>query len=468
MNRRTTIASSLAALLVVACGAPAAAPPPPPRSSAATISLSVSAEGTAEGRLAWAWLPEPVFTALVEHQLTDALVVDLIEGLRVTEPLTLGEAPRAIGAIEGEGAGGFLVVLQPPGGDFFPALLGGPTGESRRGLSEIVRPMSTDPLEVTVRLSRPSPPRPAEERCAGDGRVLITLEVPEVGGTIGNDTARRLCVVLPDDYEASVPRRYPTVYLLNGYGGSDTSYLHLASSHPEAILVGVDGRSRFGTTYYYDTPAAGRWEVLLERAVAEVDRRFRTVADPSRRGLLGHSTGGYNAISLALRRTDLFMAAAASSPDGLDLDAWLFDGDTARPTWLQWTRLEDTLGGPGQMVSYALQLDDASRAGGVVWPFDLATGARDPEVWARWARRTPMGLLEDPAVLERARRHLSDRLFISVGRRDAFGLFPPAERFHRRLDELEIAHAWVPTDGDHFEGSQERREAALAYLLERL
>lgn len=460
-------ALGLLALLCAGCGS---APPRAvtPRSSPATLTLRLASEApTEEGRVAWTWLGEEDFTAFEGGQLSDAQIVDLIVGLRVTDPVTLGSEPAQIGEVDAPGAGGFVAVFQAPGGDFLGALMGRPTGGNLRGVSELVRPASPDPLTVDLTLSAPAARQPPE-RCQGPRRELVILEMPEVAGEIGNDPARRLCVMLPADYATSAPRRYPVVFLLPGYGGSDTTYGHLAETDPDAILVGVDGRTAFGTTYFHDTEYAGAWEQLVERAVRTVDERFRTVADPSRRGALGHSTGGYNAISLALRRTDLFMAAAASSPDGLDLEAWLFDGDRVRPRWLTWTQLEATLGGPGQLRSYAVQLDDASHPGALVWPFDLETGARDDEVWARWERVTPMGMLEDSAVVSRARSNLADRLFISVGRRDAFGLFEPAEAFHERLVELEIEHAWAPTDGTHFEGSAERREAGLRYLLERL
>lgn len=453
----------LVALLVAACGTPP--PATRPTSSPATLTLALVAPNAPRGRVAWAWLPQDAFEGFSRGQPEDAHFVTLLESLRTTDPVELGDAPIEVGAFDAPGAGGFLVILQPPDGDFLSAVTGHPVNGGRFALSELVRPPSPDPMMITVQLDAP-PERPASpERCAGDGRELITLEVPEVAGLVGNDPMRRLCVALPASYGASSVRRYPVVFLMHGYGGNDTTYMSLADEGHELILVGVDGRAAFGTSYFHRTDMGGDWEVLLERAVAEVDRRFRTVADPSHRALLGHSTGGYNAISLALRRTDLFTAAAASSPDGLDFGAWLFDDDAqVRSPYLAWTRLEVTLGDSGQMISYAAQLDDASRPDALAWPFDLATGARDDEVWARWEQNTPAGLLEDGSVRTRAQRHLGGRLYLSVGRNDAFGLFPPAERFHERLDELEIEHTWVPTAESHFEGSDRRRAAGLAFL----
>lgn len=463
-------ASWLAVLVLAACGAPGAAESAP-SSHPSAVALEVSAAApTREGRVVWAWLEEEDFRSYREGSFSDALLVRLLEALEVSEPLTLGPDPIPVGRVSIRRPGGFVVAFQPPGGEVWDTLRGRPYDGAAYALSSTVRPSSGHdlPREIVELVPENGPSSPLEETCRGPRRELLRLEVPEVAGEIGNDPSRRFCVVLPESYEASAVRRYPVVYLLPEYGGSDTTYLNLADPDPGVILVGVDGRTRFGTTYFYDTAYAGAWMVLLARAVSEIDRRFRTVADPRARGLLGHSTGGFNAISLALRRTDLFGAAAASSPDALDLDSWTFLHAHARSPFRQWTRLDAQLGGAGRIVSYAVQFDDASHPGAIVWPFDLRTGARDGAVWARWRRANPLAMLEEPAVIERARNHLSGRLFVSVGRRDAFGLFEPAERFHQRLVELEIDHAWVPTEGGHFEGSDERRAAGLAFLVERL
>ncbi|MGE0786736.1 MAG: alpha/beta hydrolase [Sandaracinaceae bacterium] len=468
---------SALAVLMLACGGPPLAAPPP-RSSAATIALElVSTDGDLSGgRVAWAWMPEDEFAPLAAGQPTDATLVALFEAFRVTEPIDLATgAPETVGEVDASGAGGFVAVYEPLRGHFLETVAGRPSPASRLALSEIVRPMSTDPVTVRIELRARPEGAPRPERCAGERRELTVIDAPEVVGEADNDPSRRLCVMLPPSYATAPDRRYPTIYLLHGYGGDDTVYLHLAdardrlaeSGAPEAILVGVDSHARYGASYFHDTPYAGAWEGFIAHAVREIDARYRTQADPRMRGLIGHSTGGYNAISLALRRTDLFTAAAASSPDGLDFDAWLFDGGHARPLWLHWTRLEAAFGGGGQMISYAAQLDPEARAE-PAWPFDLRTGERDATVWARWVAATPRALLDDPAVARRVERNLNDRLFISVGRHDAFGLFDPAERFHARLDELGIANTWAPTDGTHFDGSQERREAGLAFLLERM
>ncbi len=460
---RSWLAFTLLAATLAACGSA------PPRRSAFAEPRSVglmvtSARPTPRGRVVWAWLEGPDFDAYAEHELTDALFVRLIEALHVSEPVELGPEPLEVDRVSARGPGGFVVAFQPPNGHVWETLLGHPADGSAFATAAL---SAEDEDAVRVRLSA-APSHPPAERCSGPRRQLVLLEVPEVAGAIGNDTTRRLCVMLPEDYERNTARRYPVVFLLPGYGGSDTTYMHLADDDPPAILVGVDGRTRFGTTYFYDTAYAGAWEHFIARAVAEIDQRFRTVADPRSRGLLGHSTGGFNAISLAIRRTDLFTAAAASSPDALDLESWLFTEGRANPTFLQWTRVEDQTAGAGQMVSYAVQFDEAAQPGAIPWPFDLATGVRDDAVWARWRRASPIVMLDDHAAARRVRENLAGRIFVSVGRHDAFGLFAPAERFHRRLDALEIEHVWAPTEGNHFEGSQERRAAGLAFLLQRL
>ncbi len=360
--------------------------------------------------------------------------------------------------------GSLFAIYQPHGSDPWKAFMGQPNEMQWVGASE---PTAVGATELVVELERGSPAAEREEACTGERRELLELEAPDVAGAIHNETTRRVCVALPSSYAASARRRYPVVYLLPGYGGTDTQYLHLAEADHDVILVGVDGRTRFGASYFRNTELAGEWEHFLEQVVAEVDRRFRTHPNPESRALLGHSTGGYNSVALALRRMDLFGGAAASSPDGLDFDAWLVDERrVVRPLWLAWTRAEDALGGPGQMISYAAQFADRSEPQQMAWPFDLGSGAVDEERFAEWMNEQPLTLLADPEVAERVKARLSGHLFLSVGRNDAFDTFRPAERFHARLEELGITHAWRPTDESHFEGSSRRRTEGLAYLVE--
>lgn len=354
-----------------------------------------------------------------------------------------------------------------------------------RGLASLFTPPAVSPPvrvggETPVRLTlveHDSGGTPAE-RCAGERRLLFDLPAPRGSG--GGEPRRRLCALLPAGYEAEPEARYPVLLALPGIGGDHVNGLALAARDvldriaPEtgdAIVVGVDLTTPYGASYLVDSTLTGPWDAFVaERVVAAIDARLRTVPDRARRAVIGHSTGGFDAVSIALRRPDVFGVVAASSPDALDFEAWMLD-DTrrrARPLWHGWIRVEDQLGPPGQMTSYAADwspsLDDP-RA--IRWPIDLESGEVIDEVWQLWLAQSPVTWLDDPEGLRRARRY-DDHLYLTCGRPDEPLLFAPTERFHAALERVGITHAWEPTGYRHGEAAPERFEPLVRYVMERV
>jgi S-formylglutathione hydrolase FrmB len=315
------------------------------------------------------------------------------------------------------------------------------------------------------------------ERCRGDRFELVQIDAPEVAGTVGNDTRRRLCVWLPASYASSPQRRYPVVYLLPGFSSQDTAYLvgkqdlrPAAEAAGEVILVGVDTGTRHGSTYFTDSAAGGAWiRFVRDRMLPEIDGRYRTRADGAGRALVGHSTGGFNAMSLAIRFPELFGAVGASSPDALDFEGWLLDTDgRVRTKWLAWSRLDAAVGGMGQLVSYAAAWSREAPPSPAAFPFDLETGVLRPAVWAGWRAQSPLRLLDDPERVARVRQHLDGRLFIAVGKRDDFGLYEPVLSFAARLRELKLGHQLRITGGSHGSDQHERLMEALTFAVRAL
>src|SRR5690606_28550442 len=129
--------------------------------------------------------------------------------------------------------------------------------------------------------------------------------------------------------------------------------------------------------------------------VPEIDSRFRT---NGRRALVGHSTGGFNAVHLGMNHPDLVHAVGASSPDPLELANWLRDGAVLKPRWRAWLSAEHELGGRGQFVSWAASWSpDDSAPRGFRFPADPKTGVIDEAVYQRWLARSPAARLQTEA-----------------------------------------------------------------------
>ncbi|MGE3509731.1 MAG: alpha/beta fold hydrolase [Vicinamibacterales bacterium] len=263
------------------------------------------------------------------------------------------------------------------------------------------------------------------------------------------------------------------VYMLPGLGGDEmvrfqddvvTDAVDRLSDETGVgvLLVGIDGRTSYGSEYL--ASEASPWFRFLSRdLISAIDSEFGTGRTARHRALVGHSTGGFNAIRIALDCPGVFGSIGASAPDALDLDAWLLTRERSiRTRWISWMRLEDALGGPGQMVSFA-QSWSADREGGFEWPVDLATGETKESVLDKWLRQSPMRRIVAREAQE-ALMSLSGRLVVSATSEDEFGLFEPSRRFCQGLARLGIKHEFVVDKAGHFDAQQRVASIAVAVL----
>ena len=128
-------------------------------------------------------------------------------------------------------------------------------------------------------------------------------------------------VILPDG--ASPANPCPTVYLLHGYGGNQTTWLRIKPSLPaiadrEGIaFVCPDG----ATSWYLDSKVRAKslYETFMTRELLPaVEERYPVSCDRSGRAITGLSMGGFGAVSLAIRHKELF-GAVGSTSGGLDI-----------------------------------------------------------------------------------------------------------------------------------------------------
>jgi S-formylglutathione hydrolase FrmB len=127
---------------------------------------------------------------------------------------------------------------------------------------------------------------------------------------------RNVNILLPPDYDTAT-RRYPTLYLLHGYGDDHTAWSfmtnlsHYASRH-RIIVVMPDGSKSFYVNSAAD-PKAKFEDYIVKDLLRYVDANYRTIPLRRARAVAGLSMGGYGAAFLGLKHWKTYTAIGAFS-----------------------------------------------------------------------------------------------------------------------------------------------------------
>jgi Putative esterase len=317
------------------------------------------------------------------------------------------------------------------------------------------------------------------------------------GNPLGDPHERPLLVYLPPGYDDEPGRAYPSVYVIQGFTGHVAMWRNRSAFRqpfpeladavfaggqaPGAIVVYVDAWTSYGGSQFVDSPGTGRYHsYLCDEVVPWVDARYRTLADPGHRAIMGKSSGGFGAMITPMLRPDLFGALATHAGDSLYEYCYIpefpaavrylrrYDGDI----WRWWrdfrsrvafTREEDMslLGLLGAAACFSARDD-----GTVELPFDPGTGVLRPAVWQRWLDWDPVRMT--PAYAEALRGVRA--IWIDAGTKDEFHLDLGAEAFRAALKDVGVADDLV-----HFElfdaghmGIEYRYPLSLAWLCRRI
>jgi S-formylglutathione hydrolase FrmB len=314
---------------------------------------------------------------------------------------------------------------------------------------------------------------------------------------LGDPCDRPLWVYLPPGYDADADRRYPVVYVIQGYTGHVAMWRNRApfrqpftetadavfarGEAPPALVVYVDAWTSYGGSQFVDSPGTGRYHsYLCEELVPWVDQHYRTLAGAAHRAIAGKSSGGFGAMITPMLRPDLFGALATHAGDALYELSYIPDfGPAARllrdydgDIWRWWddfrsrvsfTKAADLvlLGLLGVAACFSAHED-----GTVDLPFDARTGALRPEVWERWLDWDPVRMAPRYAGALRSLR----AIWIDAGTRDEHYLDLGAEAFRQALREVGVTDEVVRFelfDATHA-GIDYRYPLSLAWLCQRI
>jgi S-formylglutathione hydrolase FrmB len=318
------------------------------------------------------------------------------------------------------------------------------------------------------------------------------------GNALGDPRRRPLWVYVPPGYDDDPDRRYPSVYVLQGFTGHlgmwrnrtpfrqpfvETADAAVASGAcPPVVVAYVDAWTALGGSQFVDSPGTGRYHTYVsDDVVTFVDERYRTLAAPEHRGVAGKSSGGYGAMVTALWRPDVFGGLATHAGDSLFETCYIpwfprlvralrddYRGSYER-FWSDFrSRVPMAKESDADLVEFwayaaAYSADDD---GTVRLPFDVATAALVPDVWDRW-------LTYDPVRIAAARPGAAAGMravWIDAGNHDEYFLDLGAAAFRDA-----VLAAGLPGDRMRFElfpaghgGIEYRYPLSLAWLAERL
>ena len=141
-------------------------------------------------------------------------------------------------------------------------------------------------------------------------------------------TPGKVVVVTPD--KAVDGSKFPTVYILHGFGGSYDNWIKKRPDLPELadrygmVMVMPDGRD----SWYWDSlnDSTMKMESFFTKdLVPYIDANYPTLRDPKQRAITGLSMGGHGAMWYAMRHSDIWGNAGTMS-GGVDIrpftDRW--------------------------------------------------------------------------------------------------------------------------------------------------
>lgn len=315
------------------------------------------------------------------------------------------------------------------------------------------------------------------------------------GNPLGDPSTRPLWVYLPPNYGQAPQQRFPTIYVIQGMTGQVDAWwnrsafrprvpelvdgLFAGGDVPAAVVVFVDAFTSLGGSQYVNSPGTGCYlDYLCDDVVSFVDSRYVTLAAPEHRALTGKSSGGYGAMTVPMRRPDVFGAFATHAGDAL-FELCFMPGIVASVRALRdsyngsfdhfWrdfrSRPAFSKGSDADLLNiycmaacYSAEVD-----GNVTLPFDPETGKLRDEVWERWLANDPVRMA---GKYSQALRSMQ-AIYIDAGRSDDYYLDVGAMAFSAELRALGIDHHFELFDGTH-SAIEYRYPFALRYLAERI
>ncbi len=274
---------------------------------------------------------------------------------------------------------------------------------------------------------------------------------------------RGVQIYLPQGYnQLDSTVRYPVIYFLHGAGVNHTYYTdlfgvfnNLIAAHLVTPFIAVkpDGSAPpWGGSYYTNSELYGNFEDYIVYDLVElIDSAYNTIPSREKRAIMGHSTGAFGSMKLALKHPDIYCGVVANSGplDFKHFSDWIpliLAENGGAPV-----SLYNPNAGSGTYRTfffYSMAGAFSPNLNNTPYPVDFpldSLGNWIDSVWNRWA-------VHDPAFLAKNITLDSDlTIFFDCGTRDEYGVYPFSKAFADSLDKLGLPYEFQSFNGSHMD-----------------
>ena len=293
----------------------------------------------------------------------------------------------------------------------------------------------------------------------------------------GEDPLRQLSIYLPQDYE-NENQRYPVIYVLHGYGGTDQEMMKVwidfkllldeaikSGKMRPMIVVAPNSTTRMQGSFYTNSAESGNWADYIGKDVVQyMDENFRTIPNRGSRGLCGHSMGGNGALKVGMLYADTFSAVYALSPAVLN---WHGDFMLSNPGFKRISQLNneeailkglEESGQTGEFNGffaavftamarvYSPNISNTDLGADFPVSYQGDSAVYNSEVISKWEAEFPYYMIDDYLPQLRSLTALK----IDWGRNEDFSHIPYTSlEFSKKLESYSIKHFAEEYIGDH-------------------
>jgi S-formylglutathione hydrolase FrmB len=291
---------------------------------------------------------------------------------------------------------------------------------------------------------------------------------------------RDIVTYLPPTYSHSNSKGYTAVIYLPAYGSSGRMLLNvdpftetieqrmnrLISENKcgPMLIVLVDCLTKFGGNQYINSTATGMYEdYITDEIISFIDKRYNI----SNHAIMGHSSGGYGALSLGMRHPETFQAIVDHSGDSAFEYCYLPDfpkalevyrraggGEYGDPKkWFEefWQKPNKYQNADDMTALSILGMaahyspNPKSPNLGCDFPFDLETGEINQDVWNRWISLDPTRMV----IKYQDSLKKMKLVYIDCGTKDEFNIQWGCRILHSKLKKMGIEHFYEEFLGGH-------------------